>query len=472
MGVVAVAVAALVLGLARWNGTAPVGSDADEYQLVARQLLHLEAPVVAGVEGTKYPLGYPAVLAVLDAVGLPVVTTALLLNVVLAAAAAVLAGLAAGRARGPAAAVGAAGVVLLSRPLWDATQTTMPDVALTAAVAGTLALLSVGAGRWIGSTLLAVAATAAKSVGLLVAAAATVALLAPADGRRARAWWAPLAGGLGLTAVTAVVVGRNPEHTTGYARTFWLDDPYDAAGGDASPLDVVARLPRRIDLVLADASKAVWGDLVHGPPAWALTLALLAAGVFTLRDRARVLAASFVVLHALALAVWPFSSVRFGLPLVPLAAIGAGGAVAVTAERLRSPPRLAAAVVALATAVGVAVAVPALDREAEREAAVFRDLDVARRAAIADLPPGAVPASPDYRELATVLPRDRAVLPIPYTTDTDDLLAAATAGTHLVVLQGAYGEREAVVALLLGTHPERFELVADHPGADVYRVVP
>jgi hypothetical protein len=461
VGAMAIVFVVALLGVARWTGQVPFGSDNDEYQLVARQLLHLDAPVVAGVEGTKYPLGYPAVLAAIDAVGLPVVDAALALNVVLVGVTAALTAVAA-RRLGVAAAVAAAGVVLVCRPLWAATQSTMPDVAFTAVVAAALAVTGRRRAPDVAVlTGLALAATALKSVGLLVGLAATAALLV-AGGRRLLALL-PAAGALVLSAATALLVGRHPEHTTGYARTFRLEDPYDAAAGDASVVDVVGRLPARIDLVLDDAARALWGDLVHGPPAWVLTIALLACGVVAARTvAARSFVAALLAAHAVALAVWPYSSVRFGLPLVPVAALGVAGIVA----RIRAPaPIVAGAVAAL-----VVLAVPTFRDEAHREGELFAELDAARRDIAAWLPAGATPVSTDYRELATVLPYGTAVHPLSYTSDPGALLDEAREGTHLVVVRGLYGRREQVVATLLTAHPDRFELVHQTARIDVYAV--
>lgn len=462
--VLAVGVVSAVLGVARWTGQAPFGSDNDEYQLVARQLVELSGPVVAGVEGTKYPLGYPAVLAVLDGVGLPVVDGALVFNVLLVAVGVALTALAA-RHLGAVAAVVAAGVVLVDRPLWDATQSTMPDVAFLVVVAGALAANR----RPAALTLLAVAAASLRSVGVLVGLAATASLLwqlSPASRRSAakeRGWaLAPAAAALAVTAAMAAIAERHPEHTTGYSRTFWLEDPYDAASGDASVLDVVGRIGSRMDLVLDDATRALWGDLVHGPPGWLLTAALVAVGVASVRNR--VFAGAFVVLDLLLLAVWPYSSVRFGLPLVPIAAVGVGA----VAARLRVPVVAAAAGVAAV----IAVAVPAFRDEADRQGDLYAELHDTR-ADVATWLEGngaSTPVSADYRELALEL--DRPVLPITYTSDTDVLLTEATTGTHLVVLRGLYGQRDELYARLLTAFPERFELVHANDRWDVYRVLP
>ena len=77
--------------------------------------------------------------------------------------------------------------------------------------------------------------------------------------------------------------------------------------------------------------------------------------------------------------------------------------------------------------------------------------------------------SPDYRELALGL--DRPVLPLTYTSDADELLDEAAAGTHLVVIRGLYGSREQVVGALLGAHGDRFELVHRNERFDVYRTL-
>jgi hypothetical protein len=49
-------VVSALLGIARWTGEAPVGSDNDEYRLVARQLLGFDAPV-AGFATARARLG-------------------------------------------------------------------------------------------------------------------------------------------------------------------------------------------------------------------------------------------------------------------------------------------------------------------------------------------------------------------------------------------------------------------------------
>src|SRR5690606_4033369 len=121
-----------------------------------------------------------------------------------------------------------------------ATQSTMPDVALAACVAAALAVVAVArSGRAAAVALAAVtvAATALKSVGLLLGLAGTAALLAA----RRLPWRLvalPAGAGVAASLLGVAAVARHPEHTTGYARTFWLADPYDAAAGHASLLEV------------------------------------------------------------------------------------------------------------------------------------------------------------------------------------------------------------------------------------------
>src|SRR5262249_6688370 len=74
--------AGIAVGALRWTGESPYGSDNDEYRLVARSLVNGAGPVSAG-EGTKYPVGYPLVLAACDALHLPVDGSALGLNALL-----------------------------------------------------------------------------------------------------------------------------------------------------------------------------------------------------------------------------------------------------------------------------------------------------------------------------------------------------------------------------------------------------
>ncbi len=475
---------ALVLPLAvtvawavqRWSGTNPFGSDNDEYRLVAQELLESGRPVVADVEATKYPLGYPLVLALLDVVGLPVTRAALALNLglVVAFAATVLQlarSLGQRVAAVPAAiyAVGVAG-------LWGSVYVTMPDLAFVVVAAAVLwwsGRLRTRRDIWV-LVALVVAATLLKSVGLLVAVAASVAVVFAARPVRCLAW-APTAAGLAVTATMAVLNLGLAEHTTGYARTFFLNDPTDATRGDVSLGGLLARLPDRAHLVLRDLEVAIVGQQVTRPWAWLLVAGLLTAGVWACWHVAsrRVYVLAFLAIWLPAMAVWPYSSVRFQLPLVALAAVGVGR-LAVAAARVQ---REAGALVVVA-ALGLFLWSSA--GQVRRDAAfeevtlgvIASDTDAAAAWGAANIPDGEVIASFAYREIAYRL--DRPVVPLGYTSDLDQLLGDADdAGARwLVVMPPLYRARGELEVAFIEAFPARLRLAHDTPTVDTYELLP
>ena len=226
----ALTVAVGLLGVLRWAGPYPFGSDHDEYRMLATNLWHGAGPVVAGgVEGTKYPLGYALIIGAPAALGLPLTATALVLNGVLLLGTAALVLGVARRFGLPAAVLGTA-TLALSPPLWDSFYSVMPELALVAVVAGAFAWLLREPGRHdvVVLCLLAGAATALKTLGVTLALALGAALLT--RGRRRWAWAPPLAA-LAVIGAQAVWLARFPAATTGYSATFWLRDPGDAAAG-------------------------------------------------------------------------------------------------------------------------------------------------------------------------------------------------------------------------------------------------
>jgi hypothetical protein len=460
----------------RWSGTPPFGSDFDEYRLVAEELLDSGRPLVAGVEATKYPLGYPLILAAFDVLGLPVTGTAMALNLALVAAlGAVVVGLAwsAGRRGVPAVpaavyAVGGAGV-------WGSVYVVMPDLGflvLAGLVLWRTSRLASSGHVWILTGLVA-GATLLKSTGLLLGLAAGVAVL---FGDRAvrRLAWVPVAAGVGLTGLMAAINAPYPEHTTGYARTFFLVQATDAAQGEASVLDIAGRLVDRADLVLRDVGFALVGLQVPTPWSWLIGLGLVAAGAWALRRpparRAYVLA--FLVLWLPAMALWPYSSVRFQLPLVPLAAMGVGWLAAEAVRRLGRTGAVAAVAV---LAVYLANSAVELRREAAAEAArvgvVAADTEEMVRWGETHIPEGEAVASLAYREVAYRL--DRPVVALGYTTDMDELweLAAAGDARWLVVMPSLYGSRGAIENRLVATFADRLRLAHDTPTVDTYELL-
>ena len=456
----------------RSSGTPPFGSDNDEYRLVAEELLDSGRPLVAGVEATKYPLGYPLVLAGFALVGLPVTGAAIVLNVALVAALGGVMVVLARSAGRPIAAVPAAVYAVAGVGVWGSVFVTMPDLAFL--VVGALVVWRAGVlARPADVAVLAALvglATALKSMGVLIGLAAAVAV---AVGPRAvrRLAWVPVAVVVGLTALMATFTAPYPEHTTGYARTFLLIDPRDDTLGSASLVEVAGRVVTRASLVLRDVGAAVVGPNVATPWSWLIALALVGAGVWALwpspTRRAYVLA--FLVVWLPALALWPYSSVRFQLPLVPLAAAGVGGVAVAAARRLGR-----AGVVAFVAVLAVFLANSAvqLQRQADAEAATVGAV-AADTAATASWAEGALPsedvvASFAYREIAYRL--DRPVVALGYTGDMDRLWReVAEAGADwLVVMPSLYGSRGALEDRFVATFADRLRLVHDTPTVDTY----
>lgn len=163
------------MAVARWTSHGPFGSDNDEYRMLADSLTRMST-VIAGVEGTKYPVGYSLLLAPLDVLGLPVTGVALAANVVAVAAIALAMWRLVDDGDAPVAGAVGATVVLLSAPLWEAVMSTMPDVLFVLVCA--VALWWVGRSRpparlAIELSALAAVAVLLKSHGVVVAVAAT-----------------------------------------------------------------------------------------------------------------------------------------------------------------------------------------------------------------------------------------------------------------------------------------------------------
>jgi hypothetical protein len=244
-------------------------------------------------------------------------------------------------------------------------------------------------------------ATVLKSMGVLVALAAGVAVLFGPRALR-RLAWVPVAAGVALTGLMAALTAPYPEHTTGYARTFLLVDPNDDTLGRSTLAGVAGRVVSRAWLVLPDVGFAVVGPTFppRGRGWWRSPWWLPGCGRCRSPPR-RAYVVAFLAIWLPALAVWPYSSVRFQLPLVPIAAVGVG-ALAVAAVRRLGPPGAVAAVVLLALFV-VSSATQWHD-QAEAEAATVGVVaaDTAATAAWARsrIPEGDVVASFAYRAVA------------------------------------------------------------------------
>ena len=475
-GVAVVIGLVVAFALLRNPGQAPFGSDHDEYRMVAASLLAGDGPVVAGVEGTKYPLGYPLVLTLTSLLGLPVTAAAIVVNVLLAGLVVVVVSHLTSNLGSRPAQLAAAVFVAANVALWAAAYAVMPDVLITALSAVLLWRMQrlTGIGDVLVVSLLGVAATSVKSVGLLLAGAASLALLVrPGPLRR---WcWVPGATALAAAAAHAWWVAPYADHTTGYRTVFWLTDPYDVASQRASLPQVAARLVTRVPDVLQDVGDAVAGPHVADGVALVVAVALLALGVWSFRQN-RAFAVALVAVYGAGLTLWPFESVRFGLPLLPLAAVGVAGAVA-RLQSLTPPwPVVGSGAVAAVLAVTVVAGGVRARGEAVSDGATYGRLadgtaELAAWAA-AEVPSTDVLASLDYREIAYRL--DRPVLPLPYSTDDAELLRRMRAGdaSWFVAYRDVYRRRSAVTRQLVRAQRDGLELAYRNDAVSVWRVIP
>ena len=511
-------VAATLLAIAttyawvRWPGLLPVGSDNDEYRLVGQALARFDAPVVAGVEGTKYPLGYPALLAAFAWLGLPPAASALVVNVgalLLAVAlvavlvgrptarqrtnrGAVLGGGAAppGRAN-PGAALLAGGVVVTSVAVWNDVYSVMPELLLLAVVCAMLLVVARGPDRrglgWL--TLLAVVAVLLKTLAaLLVVGGCAVMWLRVVMAQRTSAAGPGRSSRLGfpvsrllvpaVSATVVVITGMFamqglPTHTTGYTAVFLLADPDDASQGRLTLPEVVRRTVTDVPETLADLGRAI--VLVDAGTGTAVVVAVVALTVGVLaafRLRPGTLFGPFVagmtLAYVVGLSAWPYHSSRFGIPLVPVAALGLGWLVRVVARR--PAPSLAVAGVGVAILVGTSWSA-LVERAETAQTALTRQhaaLDELRTWAEQNLDADDEVVSFDYREIAREL--DRSVQPVSYTTDPEALLEQI-AGADVFVVVEFYPKRTAQAQIVLDAYPDHFEPVLQEENVDVYRVV-
>ena len=475
IGVAVVAAVFIAFAVVRWTGVLPFGTDNDEYPLVARALLETGRPVVGGVEATKYPLGYPLLLALLELLRLPALS-AVVLNFALVAAtvAVVVKALQVTRHSGFAK-LAAAIYVVANASLWGSTASFMPDTLITFLSA--LLLYSVVRLRSVSDVaivgVVGFVATSVKSVGVLLAGAASLAVLL---GDKALRRWFLLPGAAGVLAllVHALVVRPYPEATTGYGRVFWLVDPYDAAQGQATTGQLLARLWTRWDVVLGDWGKAVVDPELSRNLAIVLSLVLLAAGTWALRER-WAYGAGLVAIYGVGLAMWPFSSPRFGMPMIPLAALGVAQlAQAAAASRHRiARPAVVAVVVAALGVHGITSWLYIVDGAAS-EARTFTALHAtaaeAAHWAEHNIPRDEVIASPAYREFTERM-GGRRILPVGYTTDPEALWAqTGGAGAQWFVNTEQYPRRARVGKVLVRAYRDRFEKVFDNEQVVIYRI--
>lgn len=491
---------AVVFATAAWVGPEPFGSDNDEYRMLAEALYESGDPVIAGGEATKYPVGWALVVGAIDRLGGDDTFAPIALNVVLTLALVVLVW-ALGRRLDPAAGLVGAALVAVAPAVWEAVWSVMPDIALLTLTAAALLLVvrslpptphllpiigvvrgrgvtndpndleGEGAGAWwvVGAvTGLAVVAVLLKTMGLLLAGALSVGLLFRPALRRFSPL--PLGAALAATLAQAAYVAPYPTATTGYGNVFWLLDPFDASKGEIGPADLPARMVERADVALRQIANALLGSGVPSVLGWVLALLVVALGVAALR-RWRWTTASLAVATLLTLAVWPFASTRFALPLVPVAAVGGGAAIGLLRRHTTT------AVAAVAAVALLAVQVPRgwqqLNATSDATRAHLETFnataDELAAWAATELGPDETIASLDYRELAFRL--DQPVRPMSYTTDPDVLWEQARGAEWFVALEGLTPRRRPPVQALLTTYPERFGEARTFGRARVHRIL-
>ncbi len=507
--VVAVVLLAVIVAYARarWPGYLPLGSDNDEYQLVGQQLARLDAPIVAGVEGTKYPLGYPAVLAVLQWLRLPVAAVALALNLVAIGIATGLAAWVAGRRTGelpanPGAALADGGVVAASAGVWNDAYSVMPEMLTLALVAGMVAVVAGGLTprRLLWLTVLAVVAVTMKTLAVVVVLGGCTLLAVRALWRGAgpaigpdpagSPWRMLQPAGWAVAVVLAgMAVTRSlPEHTTGYVATFFLRDPFDASQGRLGLVGLLGRAWSELGVTLADLGRAI--ALIDASVEVAGVIAVVGLlvgviGAWRLRRGGPLgaFAGGAVLAYAAAMALWPYHSSRFGIPLLPIAAVGAGWLVRVVSDRWvgllpdrgggvvvqRVSGLLAGGAVVLALIVtswsGV---VSRGDDASERLAMQHAALERLEEWADASLGADEEIVSFDYREVSRRLDRD--VQPLAYTSDPA-ALRAMVGDADVIVMVDFHHTRNRQLELLLQAEPERYEQVLTGEGLGVWRIV-
>lgn len=421
-GLVALAVFLVVGSVAalRWTGYFPYGSDNDEYRIVAKTLVLKGTPSVGEIERSKYPLGYPALLAFPYALSLPVEPFALCLNIL---ATVVLALMTVSGPGGWLPKLTAVIIALGSATLWSSVFSITPDVLLTLLafwfvfVAERLRSHRVGV-----STCVCIAAVLLKTAGIVLVVAVVVWLISSAPRSRSLRLAAPLVAALFVIAIQAFLGSHFPPHTTGYLSVFSMRDPYDASLGSASIGEILWRFVSRMGLVCEDAASS-FSPLRYGA-LLGISLATLFLGFALWRARRmRAGFAALLVSYLFVMTLWPFNSPRFGLLLLPLICYGAKELVSAILQRTKSWRVLGLAGVTIGLGVHAAYGLTAVREDAAVErtflAAIYQAEARVELWAKQHIPPGDGVASFDYREW--MLRLGRPIFPLGYTSDAKAL---------------------------------------------------
>lgn len=462
----------------RTPGVIAVGSDNDEYQLVAKALARFDAPIVAGVEGTKYPLLYPAILALMLLARIPLFggTVALNLIAVLIAAGAVAWLTGRQRPRAPlsfAAGLGAATFILASRAVWNDMFSTMPELLLLATLSFMLVVIDRDdtPKRTIVLTVLCVVAVSLKTLALpLILGGFGIMWLYERDLKTLipaiAATVTTLAGMLGMRSY--------PSHTTGYLETFFLIDPDDAVEGSISVVGVLQRTVTQIPDALRDLGQAFISLTLGRYLTITLAIVLLGIGVYAARHVGNTnhlarFALGATLAYTLAMALWPYNAPRFGLPLLPIAALGIGWMLRVAGRWLGERDALVAVSVLVAAGL-LATSITAVRDDGAAQRNLLPEQHASLDAIadwLADNAPQASLVSFDYREIANRT--EGTVQPIGYTSDPVALREQLGDADMLVVMR-FYGKRNRQAQVLLDTYPELFTEVFSVSRGTVYLI--
>lgn len=455
-----------------------VGSDNDEYQLAAKALARFDAPVIAGVEGTKYPLLYPALLAVMLLGRVPLHGGAVVLNLVAALIAAGSVAWLVGRTRrgaplSLAAGFAAATVLLSSRAVWNDMFSVMPELLLLATLALMLIVIDQdeSAKRTVLLTVLAVVAVGLKTLalpfilggfGILWLYDRQFKTLTPAIAAT-------------VTALVGMLWMRTyPSHTTGYVKTFFLIDPDDAAEGSISFFGVIERTVMQVPDALRDLGQAFISLSMSRWVTIAVALALLIIGVHASRKLGKTVSLGrftfgATIAYTLAMALWPYNAPRFGLPLLPIAALGIGWMLRAAGRWLGERDALIVISAIIAAAL-LATSLPAVRDDGAAARNVIPEQHASLDAVaswLATNAPDAKLVSFDYREIANRT--DGTVNPIGYTSDPAALREQLGDADMLVVMR-FYGKRNRQAQVLLDTYPELFTELFSVSRGTVYSI--
>jgi hypothetical protein len=464
----------VTFGSLRWTGELPYGSDDDENTLVAQAIREMRVPSVAGIERTKYPFGYPLLLTGFKALGLPITNAGVALNWVCMLIIPVSVFFLVASIRSIPAALVAGAYVSANAALWQLASSVRADLLFALLVVVLVSMLDAvrDLRGVITLTLVCALATSLRSIGALLGFGAGVQLFLA--GRDLRRWsWLPVVSVAFVPLVQFLWVRGYPEHTTGYLQMLMLRDPFDASMGRASLFELMERPFTRAVPVVVDLGNALIGPGWPKAIAAIIGMALFLAGVMALKAE-RPFLISFACAYGMALTFWPYSSIRFGMPLVPIAAVGLGA----LAERVRSRgwrQWTKIGVLIFGLSVYVYLAGKYVVDRAAFESEVLSELHFGT-SALAEWVQGNVPekddiASFDYRELTLRL--DRRVLPLSYTSDVDVLweMSGGRGADWIVTTPLVAPLRAEYTMSLIAAYPQRFRKSYENTAFSVYEVV-